>query len=345
MARTRLAMIGLGMVSGIHATSLAELVDKAEFVAGFSPSALRRAEFAAKHRLPVVDDIEAIWNDPSIDAVIVLTPPNVHLEMVSSAAQVGKHVLLEKPLDISPQRSTRLVETAEAAGIKLGIVLQHRFRPISLALAGMMKEGRLGELVAASARLMNWRDQTYYDQPGRGTRARDGGGVLLTQGIHTLDLMISLVGLPTEVSGFAATSPVHRMETEDVAAGAMRFANGALGTIFATTTAYPGIADAIDVIGTKGSARIDGTRLIADLRDGSEIRLEDGSVGGGSGADPMAFSHQHHRAAISDFLDAIEHDHQPKVTGRDALRAHRLIEALLAASQTGQRQTVPAVML
>lgn len=340
MARTRLAMIGLGMVAAAHARSIADLSDRVEIVAGFSPSEKRRAEFTDKYGLPVVDDVEQIWNDPSIDGVIVITPPNVHLDMVKRAAAARKHVLLEKPLEVSFERCTELVDTAEQANIKLGIVLQHRFRPISVALAGIIADGRLGDLVAASARLMNWRPQAYYDQPGRGTLARDGGGVLITQGIHTLDLMISLAGLPVEVSGYATTSPVHRMETEDLAVGATRFENGALGTIFATTTAYPGTPDAIEIIGTRGSARIEGTSLFADFHDGSEVRLDDGSAGGGSGADPMAFSHEHHRAAIADFVDAIEQDRQPRITGRDALRAHRLIDALLRAAESGQREQV-----
>src|SRR5690606_18911869 len=129
----------------------------------------------------------------------------------------------------------------------------------------IVRSGRLGDLVGASARLANWRPQSYYDQPGRGEKARDGGGVLLTQGIHTLDLMISFTGLPAEVAGFATTTPVHRMETEDMAAGVIRFENGALGTVNATTCAYPGFADSVELIGTRGTARIEGSTLTASF--------------------------------------------------------------------------------
>jgi UDP-N-acetyl-2-amino-2-deoxyglucuronate dehydrogenase len=149
-----------------------------------------------------------------------------------------------------------------------------------------------------------------------------------------------LAGLPTEAVGFATTSPVHRMETEDIAMGAIRFADGAIGSISATTSAYPGFADAVDIIGTKGMARIDGTRLVADYHDGTSTSLDDGAAGGGAGADPMAFSHQHHRAVLADFLDAIEGDRSPKVTAREALKAHRLIEALLRSSQSGRVEPV-----
>lgn len=340
VSKTRLAIIGLGMASAPHARSLQDLRDRVQVVAAFSPSASRRESFASSYGFPTCEDAEAIFDDSSIDAVLLLTPPNTHLDLVQRAAAAGKHVLLEKPLEISRERCEALVAAAETAEIKLGIVLQHRFRPISVALRGMIGHGRLGEIVSASARLYNWRPQSYYDHPGRGTRARDGGGVLLTQGIHTLDLMISLAGLPVEAAGYAATSPIHRMETEDIAMAAIRFGNGAIGTVSATTCAYPGIPDAVDVIGSKGMARIDGAELTVAFHDGTETVLDDGALGGGAGADPMAFSHQHHRAVIADFLDAIDEGREPMVTGREALKVHRLIDAILKSSESGRPQAV-----
>jgi UDP-N-acetyl-2-amino-2-deoxyglucuronate dehydrogenase len=340
MAKKRIAVVGLGMASTPHAKSLLDLSDRVEVAACFSPSEARRQAFAERWGLPLVPDAAAIFDDPTIDAVMVLTPPNSHLELVERAARAGKHVLTEKPLEIATDRATRMVEAAENAGVTLGVVLQHRFRPISVKLAEIVAEGRLGEIIGASARLANWRPQSYYDEPGRGTKARDGGGVLLTQGVHTLDLLISLAGLPEEATAYAVTTPVHRMETEDMAAGAIRFANGALGVISATTCAYPGFPDAVELIGTKGTARIEGTALTAQFHDGTEERLDDGSLGGGAGADPMAFPHDHHRAVLSDFLDAIEEGRQPKVSGREALKVHRLIDALLRSAETGRREKI-----
>ncbi|TKT74645.1 Gfo/Idh/MocA family oxidoreductase [Aquamicrobium sp. LC103] len=338
MARTRIAIIGLGMASTPHAKSLADLSDQVEVAAAYSPSEDRCKAFSERWGVPAAVNLDAVFDDPSIDAVMVLTPPSSHLELVARAATAKKHILLEKPLEIATDRAVRLVEAAEKTGVKLGIVLQHRFRPVSLALADIIAKERLGELVGASARLSNWRPQSYYDQPGRGTRARDGGGVLLTQGIHTLDLLISFAGMPAEVTGYAVTSPVHRMETEDLAAAAIRFDNGAIGTVSATTCAYPGIPDAIELLGTKGTARIEGTSLIAQFHDGTEVRQDDGAAGGGAGADPMAFPHDHHRAVLADFLDAIEDDREPGVSGREALKVHRLIDALLRSAETGRRE-------
>lgn len=336
----RLAIIGLGMASAPHARSLQDLKDRVTVVAAFSPTAERRAAFAEKWKMPVTGDLDGIFTDASIDAVLLLTPPNSHLDLVERAAQSGKHVLLEKPLEVSMERSQRLVEVSEQAGIVLGVVLQHRFRPVSVALKAMVDEGRLGELVGGAARLSNWRPQSYYDQQGRGTKARDGGGVLLTQGIHTLDLLISVMGLPQEAIAYAATTPIHRMETEDLVAGAVRFANGAIGSISATTCAYPGIPDVIELIGTKGTARIENTKLVAQFHDGTVEDVCDETLGGGAGADPMAFSHLHHRSVIDDFIDSVEQHRPPKVTGREALKAHRLIEALLLSATTRQRVPV-----
>ena len=189
-----------------------------------------------------------------------------------------------------------------------------------------------------SVQVRNWRPQSYYDQPGRGTRARDGGGVLITQAIHTLDLAISLAGLPVEVSAYAATSAVHRMETEDVAAAAVRYANGAIGTIAATTTAFPGFPEMVELIGSMGTARLAGARLAADFHDGSRFEAGDENAGGGTGGDPMSFPHQHHRAVLTDFLDALDSGGQPRVTGKEAMKVHRLIAAILRSSETGRRE-------
>ena len=185
---------------------------------------------------------------------LVLTPANTHLDIAHRCAEAGKHVLLEKPIEITTTRARELVTTCGAAGVTLGIVLQHRFRPAGMTLARHLASGSMGEVVGCSTVIRLWRPQTYYDEPGRGSFARDGGGVLISQGIPTLDLMLSLAGPIVEVTGYAATSPVHRMETEDMVCAAVRFRNGALGTIDATTAAYPASPERIELI-TRGGHR------------------------------------------------------------------------------------------
>jgi predicted dehydrogenase len=321
----RVGLVGLGMAVTPHAKSLIDLKDRVEVAYAFSPSEGRRTAFAQRFPFALCDRLETILEDRSVGAVLILTPPNTHLELVSRFAAAGKHVLLEKPLEISTVRAEQLVKSS--SGVKLGVVLQHRFRPAAERLREVL--GDLGKLVSASASIPNWRPQSYYDQPGRGTKARDGGGVLLTQGIHTLDLLLSFAGEAAEVKSFSTTTLVHRMETEDLVSAAVRWKSGALGVVHATTAAFPGFAERIELIGTRGTALLQGTELQIRFQDGRSIDVKTEAGGGGTGADPMAFPHDWHRGVLTDFLDAIEHDRQPRVNGAEALKVHRFIDALL----------------
>jgi predicted dehydrogenase len=318
-------LIGLGMAVTPHAKSLQDLRSRVEVAYAYSPSAARRKSFAERFAFPQCDRLETILDDRAVNAVLVLTPPNTHLEIASRCAAAGKHVLLEKPLEISTARAEQLVQACK--NVKLGVVLQHRFRPAAEKLREMLP--RLGNLVSACAAIPNWRPQSYYDQPGRGTRARDGGGVLLTQGIHTLDLFLSYTGEPAEVKSFVTTTPVHKMETEDLAAAAVRFKNGALGTVHATTAAYPGFPERIELIGTQGTALLEGTSLKMSFSDAQSLEMKTESGGGGTGADPMAFPHDWHRGVLADFLDSIEQNREPRVSGAEALKVHRFIDRIL----------------
>ena len=335
--RQRLAIIGLGMAVRPHARSLADLRDRVEVVYAFSRSKERRDSFGAQFDFPLTGDLSQILEDRSIDAVMILTPPNSHLELVEALAAAGKHILLEKPLERSSARAQRLVEAAEAAGVTLGVVLQNRFRPASEHLRAQITAGQLGDLTAVSVLCPWWRPQSYYDQPGRGTLERDGGGVLITQAIHGLDLMLSLTGPVAEVAAIAGTTALHRMETEDFVGAGLRFANGALGALMATSAAYPGAPERIELIGTKASATLTAGVATIHHHDGRQESVgEEQSTGGG--ADPMDFPHDAHRALLEDFLDAIAQRRDPRVSGREALNVHRFIDALLAAA--AERRTV-----
>ncbi len=336
MPRHRIALIGLGMAVTPHARSLIDLADRVEVAAAFSPSEMRRKAFGEKFPFPLRDRLDAILADESIDTVAILTPPNTHLDLVRQCAAAGKHILLEKPLEVSTDRAAALVAAAETAGVTLAVMLQHRFRPAGMKLRAMLHAGELGTIVGCSTVIRLWRPQSYYDVEGRGTMARDGGGVLITQGIHTLDLMLSLAGPVAEVRGYATTSGVHRMETEDMVVAAVRYQNGAFGTIDATTAAYPGFPERIEIIGETATASLVGSDLVVTHHDGRVTELKTAYGAGGTGADPMAFPHDWHRDAIADFLDAIDRKRAPSVSGAEALKVHRLIDALLAAGQTGE---------
>jgi UDP-N-acetyl-2-amino-2-deoxyglucuronate dehydrogenase len=331
MAKRRIALIGLGMAVTPHAKSLVDLANRVEVAAAVSRSEAHVAAFREKFPFPTTTDLDAVLADRSITAALVLTPPGAHLEVTRRCAEAGKHVLCEKPVELTTSRAEEMVASCRRAGVTLGIVLQHRFREGALALEQLIRDGALGEIAAASCDVRWWRPQSYYDEPGRGTLARDGGGVLMTQAIHTLDLFQSLAGPIAEVAAFAGTTRTHRMETEDFCGGAIRFASGALGTIDATTASYPGFPERIEIAGTKATAVFSGG-LELFRHDGSHEVLAKPQASGG-GADPMAFPHDAHRRLIEDFLDAIDAGRDPKVSGAEALKVHRLIDALLRSSK------------
>jgi len=336
MTRLRLAIVGLGMAVTPHAKGLMDLADRIEVLHAYAPSAARRDAFAGRFPFPVTDSLDSILADDRVQAVAVFTPANSHADIGLACARAGKHVLMEKPLDITTARAEALVAGCRAAGVQLGVVLQHRFRPAAMRAADLISQGRLGRIVGCSTTIRLWRPQSYYDEPGRGSFARDGGGVLISQGIHTLDLMLSLAGPVRTVTGFATTTPVHRMETEDMVCAAARFDSGAIGVIDATTAAYPGFHEEIAITAEHGTLALRGGTLHAQFHDGTDERVQADTGAGGTGADPMAFPHDWHRAVMADFAAAIAEGREPRVTGQEALRVHRLIDALIATGATGQ---------
>jgi predicted dehydrogenase len=326
------ALVGLGPAALPHLRSLQDLIDQIELRYAYArqPRADRIHPYSGPVRL--TDSLELILQDPEVQAVIVATPPSTHLDICQRCFAAGKHVLLEKPLELNLERSARLVELAAQARLQLGVVLQHRFREASQVLHKLLVDGRLGEIQAASIRVPWWRSQAYYNEPGRGTLARDGGGVLLTQAIHTLDLFRSLVGIQSVKSAVVRQTRLHQMETEDHVSALLVLGNGAPGDLMATTAMYPGFPETIDIIGTLGSARLTGASLQVTFLEGAPLNIS--SEGGtGSGVNLMDFSHEPHRDLIIDFMNAIKEQRAPRVSGADALKTHVAINELLRLGQ------------
>jgi predicted dehydrogenase len=341
MAKVGIGLVGLGMAIRPHVMAIADLPERAELVGGFSPTPPRRADFERAWQRPTFDSLDALLADARVHAVLIATPPRTHAELALRAARAGKHVLVEKPLDVDHASAARLVDAVESLGRTFGVVLQHRFREGAGVLRDALRERALGELVSISASIRWWRSFEYFREPGRGMLARDAGGVLLTQAIHTLDLLLDLVGPAKRLTAVCRTSPLRAVDTEDIACATVEYANGAVGVVDATTTAYPGHAERIDVAGTKGSAVLEAERLAIDFHDGPPVRHE-GSTSGGGGADPMAFSHASHRRLIADFVAAVSAGRQPLASARSALRVHALIDAMLASSRERRPVDVPA---
>ena len=276
------------------------------------------------HGLPVTDSLDAILQDRSIGLIFILTPPWTHLDLATRCIAAGKHILLEKPIEATLERSERLVAMCGAAGAKLGIVFQNRFRTPHLRLAALLREGQLGDLISVSLAVRWWRPDSYFAEPGRGMRDRDGGGVLLTQAIHAMDQLIALAGPVESVCGFTATSPLRQIDTEDVVAAALRWRSGAIGVLDATTASFPGSSERIDIAGRLGSATLERRQLRAWLRDGTVIDAQEDAADPAVHGDYLA-----HRLLIEDMVEAIETNREPAANGRESLAVHRLIETIL----------------
>ena len=331
-SRMVIALVGLGPAALPHLRSLQDLNDRIELRYAFARDP--RVDRIQPYTGPVhlTDSLDLILQDHEVQAVIVATPPSTHLEICERCFAAGKHVLLEKPLELNLERATRLLDLATLAGLQLGVVFQHRFREASQVLQKLLMEGRLGEIQAASVRVPWWRSQAYYNEPGRGTLARDGGGVLLTQAIHTLDLFRALVGVQSVKSAVVRQTQLHQMEAEDHVSALLVLGNGAPGDLMATTAMYPGFPETIEIIGTLGSARLTGGNLQVHFLEEAPVIISN-EGGTGSGANPMDFSHEPHRELITDFMQAIFEKRAPRVSGAEALKTQALISELLQAGQ------------
>ena len=327
-----IGVIGLGMASLPHGKSLEALADRVDVRAVFSPSDERRRAFAERFSMPAVERAEDVLDDPEISAVLLLTPPNARQNLVEELAHRRKHILMEKPVERTTAAAADIAACCDQAGVRLGIVFQHRFRDASQALQNRLQAGDLGGIQTVQLAVPWWRPQSYYDEPGRGTYLRDGGGVLISQAIHSLDLMLSLTGPVDEVAAIAGTSGLHRMESEDFVGAGMRFENGALGSLMTTTASYPGTVESLTLVGSRGTATLNGGELTLVFQDGRRESVGE-TTGSGGGADPMAFPHDWHQRLIESFLDALDEDREPCPSGRDALEVHRLIDALMLSSR------------
>ncbi len=341
MTQVRAVLIGLGMVARMHAAAIAASETGLSLFGVMARDPARARTFADSAGNPkVFSGIGEIAADPKVDFVILATPPDARKALLQTLVAAEIPVLAEKPLERTFRAAEELVEMCEAAKVPFGAVLQHRMRPAALSLARRLSEGVLGDIASVEIRVPWWRDQAYYDAPGRGTYARDGGGVLITQAIHTIDLALQLCGPVTAVQGLIANTPAHTLEAEDFAAATLQFRSGAVGSLTASTTHFPGGSEEIVLNGTRDSAVLSAASLTYHFRDG-RIETEGSAGDSGGGADPMAFTHDWHQSVIEDFAEAVAKGRPPAITARSALPAQRLIDAIARSARTGTRIELP----
>lgn len=331
----RFALIGAGNIARTHAAAI-RASDRATLVAvAGGPGAEQMAADEATRYHP---DAAALCGDPEVDAVILCTPSGVRSEYVLAAANCGKHVLVEKPIHIDLARAREMVDACERAGVTLGVVLQSRFKPHPKVVREVMARGGLGEPVLGSMAVKWHRPPEYYaDAEWRGTRALDGGGALMNQAIHNVDMLLWLWGDVARVRA-ATANRLHRgIEVEDTVVAQLEFVNGALGVLEATTATYPGSPRRVELHGTAGTITlIDDEVGEWDLRDGTPppSREVSASVAAARATHVMA-DFRWHQAQIEDFVDAVRAGRPPAVDGREAMRSLALVLAVYESAATG----------
>lgn len=334
-------LIGMGMVAQTHVLALRDSVIGARLSGALGRDKARVSAFCDRagrvlgHLVPAYDDIaSALAALP--DIAIVITPPDARSAYATALAQAGVPTLMEKPIERTLDNARQIVDAYKRANVPLGLCFQHRTRYAARALKSRLDLGELGHIVHVDIRVPWWRDQTYYDAPGRGTYARDGGGVMINQAIHTLDLALWFAGPVRSLQAHMRTSPLHVMQAEDIASALLTFASGATGVLSASTAAYPGTTESITLTTSCAQVLLQGDTLHIDWHNGRTAHitpsLDDGT---GSGADPMAFSHAQHQSLIEDFVTAVRSGYAPMVPGAEALCVHAVIDAMTQAARTG----------
>ena len=331
----RFAIIGVGNIAPIHAAAIRG-VPEGELVAVATRNEERGRAFVAQNGGIWVRDYEELLAQVRPDVVSICTPPDLHLPMTVAAAQAGAHVICEKPMARTAEECDAMIAACERAGVTLGITFQGRFEPLSVRLKDALDAGRLGRLLWASSNTLWHRTDEYYKSgPWRGIWEHEGGGVLMNQAIHAIDLLIWLTGMPERVIARTRTLN-HQIEIEDAALAILEYGNGGLGLIQATTIAHPGYPEHLEFLGTNGSivyhrgqARLD-WRLTNPVED----RTEEAEVSSGA-ARPMDITAAGHTAVYNDFAAAVRSGGRPLVDGREARRSVALVEAIYRSAESG----------
>lgn len=331
----RFGIVGAGMIAGYHAAAIratpgASLVAISETV--------QPEQAAARMGVPCEPRYEDLLARDDIDVICICTPSGMHAQQAIAAAQAGKHVLIEKPMALTLEDADATIAASRKSGVLCAVVLQRRTDPTFRAVREAIDAGELGRLVLGTISVPYFRPQSYYDSAGwRGTWALDGGGALMNQGIHLVDLLTWYMGDVAEVQARYDTL-AHEIEVEDSLTAALRFENGALGSIVASTAAAPGFPHRVEIYGDRGGIQLEGEGVVR--WEGEALRqppaLSAAPAQAGAGADPRGISTAGHTSIIGDLVDAIRSGRQPLVPGEEGRRSLALILAVYEAARTGQ---------
>ena len=325
-------ILGAGNISQTHARA-ANAVPGVQITAVLGRTREKAVKFAGEFGGAPYDDLARFLSHKPMDLVAIGSPSGVHAEQAIAAVERGLHVLVEKPVDITTERIDRLIDKAERAGVKVGVFFQDRLKPDIVRLKDLIDSGRLGKPVLASARVKWYRPPDYYGQSRwRGTWALDGGGALMNQGIHTVDVMQWLMGPVVRLSARTGTL-LHKIEVEDTAVATIEFATGALGILEATTSVYPGYPRRVEVTGSEGTAILDGDTLISvELQHAPPSETKEGGPTVSSSSPVVADASAHQRI-LEDFIGAIQTNREPVCDARAGRKSVAIVEAIYASAR------------
>ncbi|HEY1602843.1 MAG TPA: Gfo/Idh/MocA family oxidoreductase [Pirellulales bacterium] len=341
-------IIGCGMIAKFHARAIAD-VRGAKLVACFDSFPAAADRLAAETGCRAYHKLADMLADPAVDIVTIGTPSGAHLEPAVSAARAGKHIIVEKPLEITLSRCDKIIDACRKANVKLSAIFPSRFHDSSQEIRRALDDGRFGRLTMGDAYVKWFRPQSYYDSGAwRGTWKLDGGGALMNQAIHSVDLLSWFMGPAVEIRAQTGLLAHERIAVEDTAVATIRYANGALGVIEASTAAFPGYLKRIEIHGSEGSAVMEEEDIVKwdfakrGRRDAAvQKQMQSRKSTGGGASDPSAIGHHGHTLQFRDVVDAISKNRDPAIDGPQGRRSVEVILAIYKAAETGRTIKLP----
>ncbi len=329
---TGIGIVGCGIIADIHAAAIQEM-NGGRLVSVFSRNAEKANQLGGKYGVRGYSDWELFIKNPDLELVVICTPNGTHLDYGKKVALAGRHVVVEKPIEVTVSRAQELIDLCALRNISLAVIYQNRYLPDVQKMHEIVQQGTLGKIIMASAYIKWFRTQEYYDaDEWRGTFALEGGGVLINQAIHTIDLLQWIAGKIKTVMGYIRTATHQNIEGEDNAVAAFEFKTGAVGVLEASTSIIPAMARRIEIHGERGTAMLDGD-ILQILKEGESAISEKKAAATGASSPLAGFSTEPHRRQLEAIVHALQNNGQPPVSGRESLESLKIVRAIYRSAR------------